>query len=288
MLSFSFPNFAGPRNRLATQNSTSSSYYYTDLQKTPDMETSALTCVEVVLREHDNLASCFHISAMIGAYLDHSSKWTIAQAACKGYPHLLDHLGAQQLPIYERQMDWAMRMAADKGDLRTVQWLSAYRPQMKVSTRVMDSAAFSGHLEMIQWLHANRSEGCSTHAMDSAAACGHLEIVQWLHSNRDEGCTTAAMDSAAAGGHLKVLRWFAANRREGCSSVAVNFALFNGHLDVVRWLEAYLLEGNNEDDDDDDEMDGSRPSWRRSRVSSIHAYDQRSNSRRGSFSLALA
>ncbi|KAF1318110.1 Myosin light chain kinase-related, partial [Globisporangium splendens] len=255
----------------------------------PISTTMRLTSVDVVLREHDHLASCVHIAMMIEAYVDQSAKWTIAQAACKGFPHLLTRLGTQQLPIYERQMDWAMRMAADKGDLQTVQWLSAYRPQMKVSTRVMDSAAFSGHLEMIQWLHANRSEGCSTHAMDSAAACGHLEIVQWLHANRKEGCTTAAMDSAAAGGHLKVLQWFAANRREGCSSVAVSFALFNGHLDVVQWLEEYLVDvaNNRNDDEEDDAMDGSRASWRRSRVSSIHAYEQRSNSRRGSFSLTL-
>lgn len=246
--------------------------------------TAVLTSVEVVLRERDGLASCLHIALMIDEYLDCSSKWTIARAACSGYSSLLERLGARQLPINERQLDWAMRTAADKGDLRTLQWLSAYRPETSVSARVMDSAAFSGHLQIVQWLHANRSEGCSTHAMDSAAACGHLEIVKWLHANRSEGCTTAAMDSAAAGGHLKVLQWLSVNRKEGCSSVAVSFALFNGHLDVVRWLEAYAAD----DSDDEDAVESTRSRWRTSRVPSFHTYEQRSNSRRGSFSLTMA
>lgn len=243
-----------------------------------------LTNVEVVLRDHDGLASCLHIALMIDEYLDQSSKWTIARAACSGYRSLLERLGARQLPINDRQLDWAMRTAADKGDLRTLQWLSTYCPQNKVSARVMDSAAFSGHLQIVQWLHANRSEGCSTHAMDSAAACGHLEIIKWLHKYRTEGCTTAAMDSAAAGGHLKVLQWLAVNRKEGCSSVAVSFALFNGHLDVVQWLKAYATD----DSGDEDVVDASRSRWRTSRVSSFHMFEQRSNSRRSSFNLAMA
>ncbi|TYZ68911.1 hypothetical protein PybrP1_012248 [[Pythium] brassicae (nom. inval.)] len=257
------------------------------MQPTP----AVLTRVDVVLREREDVAACFHIALMIDEYLDESRSWTIARAACIGFHHLLERLGARQLPITERQLDWAMRTAADKGDLRVLQWLSAYRPLSKVSTRVMDSAAFSGHLHIVRWLHANRSEGCSTHAMDSAAACGHLEMVQWLHRNRSEGCTTAAMDSAAAGGHLKMLQWLGAHRREGCSSVAVSFALFNGHLDVARWLEDFVAQRASEidseaEDDDDDDSSIERVRWRRSRVSSFHTYEQRSNSRRGSLTFS--
>ncbi|RLN02557.1 hypothetical protein BBJ28_00014005 [Nothophytophthora sp. Chile5] len=200
------------------------------------MEITVLTAVRVVMREQDALAGCPHVADMMNAYLDVSHKWTIERAACAGYMTLLERLGKQELPISSRQLDWALRTAADRGDLRVVQWLTAYRPDMECSTRVMDSAALRGHLHIIKWLHHYRDEGCTVHAMDSAAAYGRLDVVQWLHENRSEGCTTAAMDSAAAGGHLKMVQWLAANRSEGCTSVASHFAMLNGHAHILRWL----------------------------------------------------
>ncbi|POM78987.1 Hypothetical protein PHPALM_3418 [Phytophthora palmivora] len=129
-----------------------------------------------------------------------------------------------------------MRIAATEGYLDIIKWLTDYRPEMKISTRVMDAAALRGHLEVVKWLHENRSEGCSVHAMDSAAASGHLDVVQWLHENRTEGCSTGAMDTAAAGGHLATVQWLWANREEGCTTVAVDFAIYNGHFPVVKWF----------------------------------------------------
>jgi hypothetical protein len=117
-----------------------------------------------------------------------------------------------------------------------VKWLTAYRPEVNISTRVMDAAALRGRLEVVKWLHENRSEGCSVHAMDSAAAGGHLDVVRWLHEKRTEGCTTGAMDTAAAGGHLATVQWLWANRSEGCTTVAVDFAIYNGHFPVVKWF----------------------------------------------------
>lgn len=198
-----------------------------------------LASVRAVLERHEGLAGVSHVASAVSSFLDTSASWTIERAACQGHVELLKRLGTREAPVTPRQLDWAMRNAADAGNLRVIQWLTAYKPDMAVSTRVMDSAALRGHLHVVEWLHEFRSEGCTTHAMDSAAAYGRLEMVQWLHRNRTEGCTTAAMDSAAAGGHLKTLQWLAANRNEGCTTVAINFAGLNGHLRVLWWLREH-------------------------------------------------
>jgi|UniRef100_K3X7X7 hypothetical protein len=205
----------------------------------PDPSMPLLTSVDVVVRDKTGALASGLVPELIERFVDCSARWSVVQAACVGHVHLLARLGARNAPISERQMDWAMRVAADRGDLAVLRWLSAYRPQFKISTSVMDSAAFAGHLQVVQWLHYNRSEGCTAHAMDSAAACGRVDIVRWLHENRSEGCTTAAMDTAAAGGHLKMLQWLDANRKEGCSSVAVDFAILNGHTHIVKWLSEH-------------------------------------------------
>ncbi|KAG7376439.1 hypothetical protein PHYPSEUDO_013566 [Phytophthora pseudosyringae] len=204
--------------------------------------TPVFTAVEVVVRDQDALAGCPHVAELVSEYLDVSHKWTIEKAACAGYMTLLDRLGQRELPITPRELDWALRTAADRGDLGVVKWLTAYRPDMECSTRVMDSAALRGHLHIIKWLHRYRDEGCTTSALDSAAAYGRLDVVQWLHENREEGCTTAAMDSALAGGHLKTAQWLSANRKEGCTSVASHFALLNGHMHILRWLNEQNVE----------------------------------------------
>ncbi|CAH0490135.1 unnamed protein product [Peronospora farinosa] len=205
------------------------------------------TAVECVIREQEALAGCPHVAEMISEYLDSSHKWVIESAACAGYMTLLKRLGKKELPISPRELDWALRNAADRGDLRVVKWLTAYQPDMECSTQVMDSAALRGHLSIVKWLHHYRDEGCTTAAMDSAAAYGRLDVVQWLHENRSEGCTTAAMDSAAAGGYLKIVQWLTTNRKEGCTSIASHFALLNGHMHILRWLNEQNLEVQNAD-----------------------------------------
>lgn len=209
------------------------------MQSTITPPSRVLTSVHVIVRDrHDALASGL-VPEHIAAFADHSVHWDLARAACAGHHHLINRLGAADAPITERQTDWAMRVAADRGDLHVLQWLSAYRPHHRASASVMDSAAFSGRLHVIKWLHEHHHEGCTTAAMDSAAARGHLRVVKWLHANRSEGCTKAAMDTAAAGGHLDMLQWLDANRSEGCSSIAMNFAVFNGHVHVVKWLQEH-------------------------------------------------
>ncbi|CEG38013.1 Myosin light chain kinase-related [Plasmopara halstedii] len=192
--------------------------------------------VEVVVREQVDPIASGIVPELIESFLDNSIRWTVQKAACSGYLTLLKRLGKRDAAISEHGFDWSMRIAATEGYLNVIQWLTHYRPEIKISTRVMDAAALRGHLKIIKWLHENRSEGCSVHAMDSAAASGHLEVVQWLHKNRMEGCTTGAIDTAAAGGHLEMVQWLWTNRTEGCTTVAVDFAIYNGHFSVVKWF----------------------------------------------------
>lgn len=211
--------------------------------------TTRLTSVQVVLRERAGTDGL--VLELVERFLDYSAKWTVEKAACAGYVRLLAKLGERQAEITADRMDWAMRVAANDGNLPVIQWLTAYRPDFKVSTRVMDAAAFRGHLKVMQWLHANRSEGCTVNAMNSAAASGHLHVVQWLHEHRSEGCTTAAMDTAAAGGRLEIVKWLALNRTEGCTATAVDFAIYNGHFAVVKWFSERSK----------DARDGAAPDW---------------------------
>lgn len=192
--------------------------------------------VEVVVRDKNDPIASGLVPDLIESFLDCSIRWTVQKAACCGYLSLLKRLGKRGAAISEHGVDWSMRIAATEGYLCIIQWLTAYRPETKISTRVMDAAALRGHLKVVKWLHENRSEGCSVHAMDSAAASGHLNVVQWLHENRVEGCTTGAIDTAAAGGHLRTVQWLWANRTEGCTTVAVDFATYNGHVSVVKWF----------------------------------------------------
>ncbi|CAH0490136.1 unnamed protein product [Peronospora farinosa] len=85
------------------------------------------TAVECVIREQEALAGCPHVAEMISEYLDSSHKWVIESAACAGYMTLLKRLGKKELPISPRELDWALRNAADRGDLRVVKWLTAER-----------------------------------------------------------------------------------------------------------------------------------------------------------------
>lgn len=204
------------------------------LQQNKTME--RMTSVEVVVRDQVGPIANGLVPTLIESFLDCSIRWTIQRAACGGYLSLLRRLGKRKPEISEHGFDWSMRISATEGHLEIIKWLTAFRPELKVSTRVMDAAAYRGRLDVVKWLHENRSEGCSVHAIDSAAASGHLDVVKYLHDNRQEGCTTGAIDTAAAGGHLTTVQWLWLNRTEGCTSVAVDFARYNNHFSVVNWF----------------------------------------------------
>ena len=209
------------------------------LQKAEQINTTVMKrmmSVEVVVRDQAGPISRGLVPELVESFLDFSTSWTIRKAACSGYLSLLKRLGDRNAAITDHGMEWSLQVAATEGYLDIVQWLTAYRPNVKISTRAMDAAALRGHLKVVKWLHKNRSEGCSVHAMNSAAAGGHIDVVRWLHENRTEGCTTDAIDTAAAGGHLTTVQWLWANRTEGCTTVAIDFAIYNGHFAVVKWF----------------------------------------------------
>ncbi|EGG18318.1 hypothetical protein DFA_03812 [Cavenderia fasciculata] len=134
-----------------------------------------------------------------------------------------------------------MENAAKNGLLDVVEFLHYNRTE-KVSTQVMDNAAFA-HLDIVKFLHYNRTEGATTRAMDNASSRGALEIVKFLHYNRTEGATTRAMDAASFRGALDVVKFLHFNRTEGATTRAMDAASGNNHIDVVKFLYEHRSEG---------------------------------------------
>ncbi|RLN06100.1 hypothetical protein BBJ28_00004666 [Nothophytophthora sp. Chile5] len=155
------------------------------------MAIERMTSVEVVVREQAGAIATGLVPEIIEGFLDYSVRWNVQKAACSGYVSILKRLGERKAEISDHGLDWSMRIAATEGYLGVVQWLTEYKRNVKISTRVMDAAAFRGNLEIVQWLHENRSEG-----------------LQWLWANRAEGCTTVAVDFAIYNGHFPVVKWF--------------------------------------------------------------------------------
>ncbi|KAG7394339.1 hypothetical protein PHYBOEH_005298 [Phytophthora boehmeriae] len=135
--------------------------------------TPVFTAVDVVMREQDALAGCPHVAEMMSEYLDASPKWTIERAACAGYMTLLDRLGKRELPISPRELDWALRTAADR---------------------------------------ANRSEGFTTVASNFALLNGHIEILRWLNEQRAKQLGEEQADEYA-GAVKSSTRWIRRERR---------------------------------------------------------------------------
>ncbi|DAZ94265.1 TPA: hypothetical protein N0F65_011897 [Lagenidium giganteum] len=180
-----------------------------------------------------------HVWAFTAACVDYSGRWTMEQAAAKGWEHLLEHLARTSdalalAPAHEPTL--LMDFAAQFGHLAMLQRLHTTPRLSHCSTRAMDDAAKNGHFAVVQWLHQQRSEGCTTRAMDYAAMNGHFELVQWLHQVRTEGCTTRAMELAARNGHLHVMQWLHAHQGVRCTALALNYAAAEGHVDAVQWL----------------------------------------------------
>ncbi|KAG6941406.1 hypothetical protein JG687_00019673 [Phytophthora cactorum] len=92
------------------------------------------------------------------------------------------------------------------------------------TTDVCDEAAEKNQLRIVQWLYANRTEGCTATVMDDAAANCNFELVKWIHENTTAECSHKVMDEAARWGRLDILRWLRENRTEGCTSTAMNYA----------------------------------------------------------------
>lgn len=136
---------------------------------------------------------------------------------------------------YTAGSEVALGWAADRGDLRLVQFLHEKRTD-GCSTFAMNCAAASGHLDVVKYLHENREEGCTTDALDEAATSGHLDVVKFLHEKRHEGCTTRTIDGAATNGHLEIVLYLHENRDEGWTPSAIAGATASVHTEIVTFL----------------------------------------------------
>ena len=140
---------------------------------------------------------------------------------------------------------WPGAMVAERGDLRSLQWLRARHWKLAIHpatqqgkssfTGVCGSAAHTGRLAILKWARAN---GCDwdTYACKCAALHGHLEVLQWARANgcpwNEDTCLWAAR-----GGHLKVVKWVLSNSY-GWGEEICNWAAAGGHVKVLRWARA--------------------------------------------------
>jgi len=155
----------------------------------------------------------------------------------------------------------SLLLAAQHGDLATVQWLlreggSSIKETASDGSTSLLLAAQYGHLSIMQWLLTEGgSSVAEANSMGStslliAVIQGHLHIVQWLllEGGSGRGEMTFQGDTAlliaARYGQLRIVQWLL---KEGWSSnVEVNsrgftallYAAIHGHLAVVQWLLA--------------------------------------------------
>ncbi|KAE9078964.1 hypothetical protein PF005_g23612 [Phytophthora fragariae] len=176
-------------------------------------------------------------------------------AALRGDLPLLKWIWDTQPTVFHHGDVWveqvAFDVAAERGDLVTVQWLVAAFPD---KTWSLGSAAIGGRLDMIIWLHhnANVSESlilnAFTRSVYAALAVGNWrDCIEKYCFNRQEPplrwrygipiyFSVKAMDWAAQSGNLELLQWFNDNGREGCSAVAVMIAAEAGNMEALLWL----------------------------------------------------
>ncbi|KAE9037168.1 hypothetical protein PR001_g8491 [Phytophthora rubi] len=207
-------------------------------------------------------------------------------AALRGDLPLLKWIWDSQPTVFHHEDVWveqvAFDVAAERGDLVTVQWLVAAFPD---NTWSLGSAAIGGRLDVIAWLYQNanvsedplrnaftrnlsaalavekwrdRIEKCCFHrplwwrygiriylvkAMDWAAQSGNLELLQWFNDNGREGCSTMAVVLAAEAGNMEILLWLHENHSSLWTSRAMDLAAEQGHLDIVQWMHTNRTEG---------------------------------------------
>ncbi|KAE9354057.1 hypothetical protein PF008_g4700 [Phytophthora fragariae] len=108
--------------------------------------------------------------------------------------------------------EWAMEIAARRGDLSMVKWMVEHRTGREVLKRVKDNNVF-----------------VMTDMPRSAAEGGHIGVLENLFERGWEDEYASTLESAAAGGHLE---------SEGCTPEALKYAIGNGHLRVAYWLRS--------------------------------------------------
>ena len=178
---------------------------------------------------------CFRWLVSLGCPID--SDHIVAALAGAGQLDVLKWLRTlNNLP----QLEWgpsAMRRAAQKGDLKMLQWLRSLDPPCGWNSSCFAAAAGVGGIGMLQWMLA---QGCpwSVSATNAAAMKGQLKALEWLRANGcpwDAKCAAAAMKPL----DLEIITWMRA-QDPPCpwDATCTQAAARRGSLTKMQWLRA--------------------------------------------------
>jgi hypothetical protein len=200
-----------------------------------------------------------HVTQQLDALIDSfSADWTVVTAYKRTHSlRCVQYVAAReppetQDPFFKRWLlNRAAELAAERGDLATVQWLMGSYLPVGLVVSVTDVAAAEGHLEILQWLYGHQ---CSRVCFGGMEICGALEnkhelVVEWLRGvavPRAE-CRGEVLRSAAKGGNLNVVRWLVDEYGVDASGV-LKFAIAGCHCETARWIiERYDMTGGSQD-----------------------------------------
>lgn len=221
-----------------------------------------LTGVRVALQGHEALATCAELMQTIQEFVDHPRRWsTLTIPTTPAMDLMAVPRSAERCRLATRNskmLDRAMMLAAARGYLHIIMWLSAYFrdacSHVPVSKHVLAVAVAFGHAHVAQWLHVSRTEGCSPVAMVAACEIGRTDLLDWLFTNglvtqcppwtsvwllnTMKGSKTPSSDIVAA------LKWLHAHSFGGqFRPTDMDTAALNGNLDIVKFLHEYCSIG---------------------------------------------
>ena len=156
-------------------------------------------------------------------------EWATAEAASRGYSHMLEWLVEQGCPWKATTEE--MLKAVERGCLTTVKLAS--EKGCKWDSWTCYTAALNGHFDVFKWALRNGCPCDDTFTTANLAQNGELEM---LKVARKYGCPwdERTCANAAENGHLEVLKWAKEN---GCpwDEWTCTNAAAKGHLEVLRW-----------------------------------------------------
>ncbi|EFA81639.1 hypothetical protein PPL_05632 [Heterostelium album PN500] len=157
-------------------------------------------------------------------------------AAINNRPEIIEWLFANRSEGCSHiAFDWSAR----NGNMKIIKLLLEKNKNTGVtfSSRAIDMAAERGHLEIIQFITEHHpAVKCTSDAIDNAAANGDLDLVRYLHEHRTEGFSKSSIYQAARGGHLSVVKYLYENTDITLPASTASDSLRNDNLDVVKYL----------------------------------------------------
>lgn len=205
-----------------------------------------LLSVELLSRAQPSLCALPHVVRCIDALLDHSSGWSLEEAAASRHLHLLDRLVVLEPPSTDRwsRFSYGTTKAAESGSVNVLAWwMTKYLPgEPPMYETLVRTAARLGHLGILQWLYA---QGFFPTEQGQRLVSGHADVVYWLHAHADqfEVCLTVCMDTAAQTGDLEFIKWLQESQLSiNCTGAAMIAANERGDLEMLQWLLKNRLE----------------------------------------------